>query len=98
MPLCRRAKRQQFVVVFAPEIAREAYGADATVHKHRVAAVRAMHSFVRKNPQYALAGGKGRTPLVIMRADEAEEIAEVIGTLGDLPRSWPSWLKQVRRK
>ena len=33
----------------------------------RVAVLRAMHTFVSKHPAYALAGGKGVTPLRIVR-------------------------------
>ena len=36
----------------------------------RIATVRAMHSYVRKNPQYALAGGRGRGPLYIYDTED----------------------------
>jgi hypothetical protein len=37
---------------------------------HRKAVVRAMHSFVRKFPQYALTGGKGRKLLYLYEIDD----------------------------
>jgi hypothetical protein len=36
----------------------------------RKAAVRAMHSFVRRHQRYALAGGKGRKELVLYEPDD----------------------------
>lgn len=36
----------------------------------RKAVVRAMHSFVRKNPQYALTGGRGRKQLYLFEPDD----------------------------
>jgi hypothetical protein len=40
--------------------------------------IRAMHSFVRKHRIYRLAGGQGRTKLVIVRADEIEGIDKLV--------------------
>jgi hypothetical protein len=45
------------------------------------AAVRAMHSFVRKNPQYALAGGKGRKSLFLYDPATPLSVAWMKGSL-----------------
>jgi hypothetical protein len=55
-------------------------------HRQRVAVIRAMHSFVRKHKIYRLAGGQGRAPLVIVRADEVEG-----------RKTLPAWCVNVRR-
>ena len=50
----------------ALDIAHEAYPGAPQTHAQHVAVLRAMHSFVRKHPQYALIGGKGSQPLVLV--------------------------------
>ena len=52
-----------------------------------------MHSFVRKHRIYRLAGGQGRTKLVIVRADEIENIDKLVKL-----RILPPWLKKLRRE
>jgi len=47
------------------DIADEVYPASKNAHDAQVTCLRAMHSFVRKNPRYALIGGKGTTPLYL---------------------------------
>src|SRR5919198_6401176 len=52
----------------ADEIVSVVYGCGPHLHPTRaeyVSTLRAMHSFVRKFPKYALIGGKGGTPLVL---------------------------------
>jgi hypothetical protein len=52
---------------------------DAT-RAERVSILRAMHAIVRKFPQYALAGGKGRTPLYLYEPGNAHS-AKRVGSL-----------------
>ena len=66
MPATRNA------TVTAAAIAREVYGVtfeQEPTRAQRVAILRAMHSFVRTHQAYRLAGGQGRTRLVIIPAD-----------------------------
>jgi len=61
--------------VTAAAIAREVYGVtfeQEPTRAQRVAMLRAMHSFVRTHQAYRLAGGQGRTRLVIIPPDEVE--------------------------
>jgi hypothetical protein len=48
----------------------DAYYAWKPSRSQRIATVRAMRSFVRKNPQLALAGGRGRSPLYIYNTED----------------------------
>ena len=61
----RQHRRKQRVSFSALDIVLNAYphreGWDSRAHF--VAVYRAMHSFARKHPQYALVGGKGGWPL-----------------------------------
>jgi hypothetical protein len=41
----------------------------------RIAVNRAMHSFVRKFPQFALMGGQGRKPIILYDTTDPESIA-----------------------
>ena len=50
----------------ALDIAHEAYPGAPQTHAQHVAVLRAMHSFVRKHPEYAVIGGKGSQPLVLV--------------------------------
>jgi hypothetical protein len=62
----------QDVCLSADDIARDVYRCWPERHPTRaeyVSVYRAMHSFVRKFPQYALIGGKGRTPLYLYEPD-----------------------------
>ena len=75
--LCRQPRN---ATVTAAAIAREVYGVtfeQEPTRAQRVAILRAMHSFVRTHQAYRLAGGQGRTRLVIIPADEVE--AKVTG-------------------
>ena len=49
---------------------------DPPPRSHLVAAHRAMHSFVRKHPQYALIGGKRSQPLMLVPLWRARQWAE----------------------
>ena len=105
--IARHDRRRRLpVVITARDIAREAYDVvfpgdqaetiepeRAAMHKHHVAVIRAMHSFVRKHRAYRLGGGQERTQLVIFRADEVEGTDELLKLGLDLP----PWLKRVRR-
>jgi hypothetical protein len=44
---------------------------DPPLRAHLVAAHRAMHSFVRKHPEFALIGGKGGWPLELVSVSAA---------------------------
>ena len=101
---CRDKGLRMPVMITAEDIACEAYGVvfpsgpvgevpePRAQHTHRVAAIRAMHSVVRKRRAFLLGGGQGRTSLVIFRADEAKGADELVKLGIDLP----PWLKQVR--
>jgi hypothetical protein len=62
----RRRRKRQRVNFTASDIEYEAYPGTPQIHAQHVAVLRAMHSFVRKHPQYALIGGKGSQPLVLV--------------------------------
>ena len=77
--LCRQP-RNIGATVTAAAIAREVYGVtfeQEPTRAQRVAILRAMHSFVRTHQAYRLAGGQGRTRLVIIPADEVEAFTKV---------------------
>ena len=62
----------------ADEIVSVVYGCGPHRHPTRaeyVSTLRAMHSFVRKFPKYALIGGKGGTPLVLYDTSYPQSIA-----------------------
>ena len=98
----RGQRRRLPIMITAEDVAREAYGVvfppgdgegRPAMRTHYVAAIRAMHSFVRKHRIYRLAGGQGRTRLVIVRADEIENIDKLVKQ-GILPPG----LKKLRRE
>ena len=60
----------------ALDIAHEAYPGTPPTHAQHVAVLRAMHSFVRKHPQYALIGGKRSQPLMLVPSWRARQWAE----------------------
>ena len=60
--------------VFDPRLSDD-YDIDAYLvwkpsRSQRITTVHAMHSYVRKNPRYALAGGRGRAPLRIYDTED----------------------------
>jgi hypothetical protein len=61
------------------DLAHLRYWARVTTRAHRVAVLRAMHSFVRKHRRYALIGGNGTKPLVLVAASRAAALAKHYG-------------------
>ena len=62
----RQRRKSQRVNFTALDIEYEAYPGTPQAPAQHVAVLRAMHSFVRKHPQYGLIGGKGSQPLVLV--------------------------------
>jgi hypothetical protein len=77
----RRSREGELVWLDAEAVARETYKGTNVTRSQRVAVLRAMHSFVRKRPKYALSGGKGRSPLVLFRLDEWERVVKAMKTI-----------------
>jgi hypothetical protein len=72
----RQRRKRQRVNFTALDIEYEAYPGTPPTHAQHVAVLRSMHSFVRKHPQYALIGGKGSQPLVLVPLWRARQWAE----------------------
>ena len=71
----RQRRKHQRVNFTALDIEYEAYPGTPQTHTQHVAVLRAMHSFVRKHPQYALMGGKGSQPLMLVPLWRAKQWA-----------------------
>ena len=72
----RQQRKRQLINFTALDIEHEAYPGTPHTHAQHVAVLRAMQSFVRKHPQYALIGGKGSQPLMLVPLWRAKQWAE----------------------
>ena len=74
----REAEEGFGLMLCAEDLAQEIYRSKALPTRAQVISVlRAMHSFTRKFPQYALAGGKGRERLWLYDRSDPRSVALV---------------------